>query len=50
MENFPYLFAAYSIIIAVIFGYLFSLYLRQRRLDREVEILKERLEREDTRG
>lgn len=36
-----YLFVAYSIIWAVVFGYVFYLYLRQRKLLREIESLKE---------
>jgi CcmD family protein len=47
MESFPFLFAAYSIMMVCIFGYLLSLHLRQRRLNREIEDLRERLERED---
>ncbi|MFZ3171358.1 MAG: CcmD family protein [Carboxydocellales bacterium] len=35
-----YLFAAYSIIWVVIFGYVFSIGQRQRQLEREVETLQ----------
>jgi CcmD family protein len=43
MENLSYLFAAYTIIWAVIFGYLYLIQRKQRRLDREIELLKESL-------
>lgn len=43
MENLGYLFAAYTIVWAVIFGYIFSLSRRQRELRREVDLLKERV-------
>ena len=35
-----YLFAAYSVIWAVVFGYVLYLYLRQRKLSRESESLR----------
>ncbi len=41
MENASYLFAAYSIAWAVVFGYVLSLLGRQRRLRREIDSLKE---------
>jgi len=41
MENAGYLFAAFTIIWAVVFGYLFLLFNRQRRLRREINSLKE---------
>jgi len=43
MENFGYLFAAYTIIFAVIFLYVIFLWRRQRRLEREVAALEARL-------
>ena len=43
MENAGYLFAAFSIIWALVFGYLFSLFHRQRKLSREINSLKEAL-------
>ena len=39
-----YLFAAYSVIWAFVFGYVFYLYLRQRKLTREIESLRDILE------
>jgi CcmD family protein len=44
MENFGYLFAAYTIIFAVIFLYVMFIWRRQRRLEREVAALERRLE------
>ncbi|MDA8210876.1 MAG: CcmD family protein [Clostridia bacterium] len=35
-----YLFAAYSVIWIVIFGYVFSIGQRQKQLEREVEALQ----------
>ena len=44
MENFGYLFAAYTIIFAVMFLYVMFIWRRQRRLEREVVALERRLE------
>ena len=41
MENAGYLFAGFSIIWALVFGYLFFLFRRQRKLSREITSLKE---------
>ncbi len=43
MENAGYLFAAFTIIWALVFGYVLSLFNRQRRLRREIDSLKEAL-------
>ncbi len=43
MENAGYLFAAFSIIWALVFGYLFFLFHGQRKLSREINSLKETL-------
>ncbi len=40
MENLGYLFAAFTIVWAVLFGYVFSLLRRQRQLWRELDSLK----------
>lgn len=42
MENFGYLFAAYSLIWIVLFGYVFSIFWRQRGLERELERLQDK--------
>ncbi len=41
MENVGYLFAAFAIVWAVIFGYVLLLLNSQRRLRREIDSLKE---------
>ena len=41
MENAEYLFAAYAIVWAVVFGYVFVLLRRQRGLRREIDSLRE---------
>ena len=41
MENAGYLFAAFTIVWAVVFGYVLVLFNRQRRLRREIDSLKE---------
>lgn len=41
MENSGYLFAAYTIIWAVVFGYVFFLYYKQRKLSRQMDLLKD---------
>ncbi len=41
MENAGYLFAAFTIVWAVVFGYVLSLLNRQRELQREINSLKE---------
>ncbi len=46
MENAGYLFAAFTIIWALVFGYVFLLFNRQRRLRREIDSLKEMFRKE----
>jgi len=41
MENAGYLFAAFAIIWAGVFGYVLSLFIKQRRLRQDLESLKE---------
>lgn len=43
MDTFPYLFAAYTIIWAVLFGYLFVINNRQRQLQRELDSFRKAL-------
>jgi CcmD family protein len=45
MENAVYLFTAFAIVWAVVFGYILYLYIKQRRLWRIVDLLKERNEK-----
>ncbi len=44
MQNLSYLFAAYTIIWVVIFGYIFTLSRRNQELGKEIVALKEKLE------
>jgi len=41
MENLGFLFAAYTIIWVVLFGYVISIFTRQRKLQTELDLLKE---------
>ncbi|HLI79390.1 MAG TPA: CcmD family protein [Candidatus Binataceae bacterium] len=43
MEHFDYLFAAYSIIFLVIFGYVIFMWRQQARLEVEIHAMEERL-------
>ena len=43
MENAGYLFAAFTIIWASVFGYVLALFNRQKRLEQELDSLKEAL-------
>jgi CcmD family protein len=44
----PYLFAAFCAVWIILFLYLLSLSRRQRALSREVEALRQMMERKDT--
>ena len=48
MENLGYLFAAYTVIWAVVFGYVFYLYRKQRKLQREIDSLKSPVDKSKT--
>lgn len=43
VESLVYVFAAYTVIWLVSFGYLYSIGLRQKRLQREIDALKSAL-------
>ncbi len=45
MENLGYLFAAFGIVWAVVFGYVLLLINRQRQLRRDINSLREALEK-----
>lgn len=45
-----YIFGAYSAVFVLLFGFVAVLFGRQKALDREVDILKERLARKEARG
>ena len=40
MENLGYLFAAYTIIWAVVFGYVFMMQRKQKKLQRQIDFLR----------
>jgi len=41
MENLDYLFAAYTVIWAIVFGYVLFMQRKQRRLHRQIDLLRE---------
>ena len=45
MENIGYLFAVFALIWIALFFYVFSLIRRQQQLGKEIELLKESLEK-----
>ncbi len=45
MENAGYLLAAFAVVWAVVFGYVIILFNRQKELRRDIELLKEALEK-----
>lgn len=49
-NNIPYLFAAYSIAWAFFFGYMFFTSRRQRELERELQAIRDILEKRDSAG
>lgn len=44
--NLPYLFAAYTVIIIALFGYVAFLYLKERQLRREIDSLREQTKKD----
>jgi CcmD family protein len=49
MENAGYMLTAFTIVWAVIFGYVLVLFNRQRKLRREIDLLKDTLEKNKSR-
>lgn len=45
MENMGYLFAAYTTIWAVVFGYVVFMQRKQRRLQRNMDLLRESIDK-----
>jgi CcmD family protein len=45
MENLGYLLAAYAVIWAVVFGYVLFMQRKQRRLQRQLDLLRESVEK-----
>lgn len=48
MENAGYLFAAFAVIWALVFGYVLYLFNKQRELNREIKFFKNLLEEKET--
>ena len=46
MENLGYLFAAFAVVWVVLFGYVLILIQRQKKLQREIDLLKEAFHQE----
>ena len=46
MENAVFLFAAYTIVWIVVFGYIFQLHRKQKKLWRTINLLKENLDKD----
>jgi len=46
MENSSYLLAAFAVVWAGVFGLVFSLVVRQRRLRREIDALRQEVEKQ----
>jgi len=45
MENLGYLLAAYTLIWAVVFGYVLFMQRKQRRLQRQIDVLQKSLDK-----
>jgi CcmD family protein len=48
MENAGYLLAAYSVIWVVVFGYILFMQRKQRRLQRQIDLLRETVDKSKT--
>ncbi len=48
MDNLNYLFAAYTVIWVAVFGYVFFLHLKHRRLQRQIELLEAEKDKQQT--
>jgi CcmD family protein len=48
MENIGYLLAAYTVIWAVVFGYVLVMQRKQRKLQRQITLLRESLDKSET--
>jgi CcmD family protein len=48
MENIGYLLAAYTVIWAVVFGYVLVMQRKQRKLQRQITLLQESLDKSET--
>lgn len=50
MENIGYLFAAYTVIWAVVFGYTLMMQRKQRQLQQKIKLLQDSLDKPKTNG
>ena len=50
MENTGFLLAAYTVIWAVVFGYVLMMQRKQRQLQRQMALLQESLDKSETKG
>ena len=50
MENLGYLFAAYTVIWAVVFGYVLFIQRKQRKLQWQIDLLQESVYKSETIG
>jgi CcmD family protein len=48
MENLGYLFAAYTVIWAVVFGYVLFMQRKQKRLQQQIALLRESVDKQKT--
>ena len=48
MENLGYLFAAYTVIWIVVFGYIFFMQRKQKKLQQQIHLLEQLLDRQKT--
>ncbi len=48
MENAGYLLAAYTVIWAVVFGYILFMQRKQRKLRRQIDLLRETVDKSNT--
>ena len=48
MENLGYLFAAYTVIWAVVFGYVLFMQRKQKRLQHQIDLLRESVKKWET--
>jgi len=46
MDNMGYLFAAYTVIWAVVFGYIFFMQRKQRKLQRQIDMWRDSAEKQ----
>ncbi|MFO8102059.1 MAG: CcmD family protein [Dehalococcoidia bacterium] len=46
MDNLDYLFAAYMVIWAAVFGYVFFIHQKRRRLERRIGLLEEETDKQ----